>query len=306
MITENAINDKKDFQLIVITGLSGGGKTRAVRYLEDLGYFCVDNFLPAFIVPFVDLISSKFKKVALVVDARGGAFFAELSGSLHQLKEKGWLYKLLFLDASDEMLVARFSETRRRHPLMKEEMTLLESINKERCLLREIHDQSDNIINTSNLAPEQLKKRITTLFVEHEVRDASMIISIISFGYRYGIPMDADLVFDVRFLPNPHYIDALRELNGLNKEVQDFVLGKSVTQEFLKKFSGFISYLVPHYQKEGKSSLTVAIGCTGGRHRSVAISHELCKYLQNLNSHIIERHRDLEKDEARYKQKDPL
>lgn len=306
MTTTNVENDKKDFQLIIITGLSGAGKTRAVRYLEDLNYFCVDNFLPAFIVPFVDLISSKFKKVALVVDARGGSFFAELSGSLHQLKEKGWSYKLLFLDASDEVIVSRFSETRRRHPLMKEEMTLLESINKERCLLREIHDQSNNIINTSNMRPDNLKTRISSLFVEKEIREASMIISIISFGYRYGIPMDADLVFDVRFLPNPHYINELRQLNGLDEQVQNFVLSKSVTKEFLKKFSSFLSYLVPHYRKEGKSSLTVAIGCTGGRHRSVAIAHELCKQIQNLHLHIIERHRDLEKDESRYKQKDPL
>ena len=298
--------DKKDFQLIIITGLSGAGKTRAIRYLEDLGYFCIDNFLPAFIAPFIDMISVKVKKVAMVVDARGGSFFSELSGSLHQLKEKGWNYRLLFLDATDDILVKRFSETRRSHPLMKEEMSLLECIQKERDMLKEMYDQADTIIETTHLMPDELKRKITSAYVQKEVVDTSMVISVMSFGYRYGIPMDSDLVFDVRFLPNPHYIDELRPLNGLNTEIQDFVLSKPVTQEFLKIFSDFIYYLVPHYKSEGKTRLTIAIGCTGGRHRSVAIAHELCKYFQNLNTRIIERHRDLEKNIERYQQRDPL
>jgi len=271
-----------------------------LRHLEDLGYFCADNLVPALLGSFADLISTQFNRIAVVMDLRGGAFFDELSGCLHTLKERGFQYQILFLEASDEVLVRRFSETRRRHPLQHEDMSLLESIQRERERLRDIREQAEIIINTSLMKAAELKQVISERLMGQAESQQGLVVNVTSFGYRYGIPMDADLTFDVRFLPNPYYNTDLRSFTGLERPVRDYVLGKQVTQEFIQRFFDFMAYLIPHYRQEGKSNLTVAIGCTGGRHRSVAITHELARVLRTKNYYVLEKHRDISKDEARY------
>lgn len=272
-----------------------------LRHLEDLGYFCVDNLVPALLSSFVDLISTQFNRIAVVIDLRGGTFFDELSGCLHTLKERGFQYQILFLEASDEVLVRRFSETRRRHPLQREDMSLLESIQREKERLHEVREQADLVINTSLMKSAELKQVISEHLHGQEESQQGLVIHVTSFGYRYGIPLDADLIFDVRFLPNPYYNPDLRSFTGLERPVREYVLSKQVTQEFIQRFFEFIAYLVPHYRKEGKSNLTIAIGCTGGRHRSVAITCELVRLLKEQNYYVLEKHRDITKDEARYR-----
>lgn len=296
--------DKKQtdkLQLLIVSGTSGAGKSSVLRYLEDMGYFCVDNIIPALLDSFIDLISTQFDKVAVVVDLRGGEFFNELSGCLHMLKENNFQYKLVFLEAIDNVLVNRFSETRRRHPLLGEDLTLLESIQKEKVYLRDIREQADILIDTSRMKGKELQQIISEKVVGISEAQTGLVINVISFGYRYGLPMDADLTFDVRFLPNPYYNENLRAYTGLDSPVKNYVLGKDVTQQFINNFFDFINYLIPHYRKEGKSSLTVAIGCTGGRHRSVAISNELVRVLKDQNYYVLGKHRDVYKDNKRYR-----
>lgn len=294
------IFSKDTFQFIVVTGASGAGKTMVLRHLEDLGYFCADNMVPALLGAFVDLISTQFNRIAVVMDLRGGAFFDELSGCLHTLKEHGFVYRILFLEASDEVLVRRFSETRRRHPLQHEDMSLLESIQQEKERLRDIREQADIVLNTSQMQAAELRQAISEHLTGQAESQQGLVITVTSFGYRYGIPMDADLTFDVRFLPNPYYNPDLRSFTGLERPVREYVLGKEVTQEFIRRFFDFMAYLIPHYRQEGKSNLTVAIGCTGGRHRSVAITRELSRVLREQNYYVLEKHRDISKDQARY------
>jgi UPF0042 nucleotide-binding protein len=287
--------------LLIVSGLSGAGKSQALRCLEDVGYFCVDNLLPALIAPFAELVREQFPRVALVVDSRGGSFLNDLSGSLHNLRERGIAYQIVFLEASNAVLVQRFSETRRRHPLMSSsDAPLLESIAVERQILAEMRTMADVIIDTSILKASELKQQILSSLVDADIVESRLQISVISFGFRYGVPLDADLVFDVRFLPNPHYDLALRPHTGMDAPVRDYVLNKEVTHGFLLQLEGFLRYLLPHYHAEGKTSLTIAIGCTGGRHRSVAISHELAERLKADHAGLIERHRDMFRDNARY------
>lgn len=288
-------------QFIIVTGTSGSGKSLALRYLEDLGFFCTDNMVPALLVSFVDLISTQFQRIAVGVDLRGGSFFDALSGCLHTLKDRGFEYRMVFLDAREEVLVRRFSETRRRHPLQNDDLSLLESIVQEKERLQHIREQADLILDTSRMKTAELKHLIADQLVGKTTAQQGLVITVTSFGYRYGIPMDADLVFDVRFLPNPYYNPQLRAYTGLEKPVQSYVLGHEVTQTFIRQFFDFLNYLLPHYRHEGKSNLTVAIGCTGGRHRSVAISHELVRVLKNQNYYVLEKHRDISKDDARYR-----
>ncbi len=296
-------NILSNFKLIIVTGISGGGKTSVLKILEDHGYFCVDNLLPALLTPFVKLVSTQFGMVAVVVDTRGRTFFSDLNKEIKALKEQGFVTKVLFLDASDETLVKRFSETRRRHPLVSEESALLDSIQMERSMLEEVRPQADEIIETSNISLNQLKQVVSQTIVDKEITQSSMKISIMSFGYKYGLPIEADLVFDVRFLPNPHYIPELKSHTGLDQNVRDFVFGKEATKQFLTKFLDFITYLVPHYKEEGKSLLTIAIGCTGGRHRSVAISSKLAEELNKENYYVMERHRDISRNQEYYQKK---
>lgn len=285
----------KHIKFMIVTGLSGAGKTQAIWCLEDLGFFCVDNLPPMLIPKFADLCAQsdgKINKIALVVDIRGGGFFDAVYETLENLEASGIKYEILFLDASDETLVRRFKESRRPHPLSPQG-PILEGIKEERVRLEELKGKAGKIIDTSNLSTKQLKEQIKSLYGA-EKDEHNLKVTVMSFGYKYGIPMDADLVFDVRFLPNPHYIDYLRPLSGNDKEIQDYVTSFPVTKTFMRRFANLIKFLLPHYEKEGKSNIVIAIGCTGGRHRSVTLANKLFETLEQLEFNVNKRHRDLE------------
>ncbi len=293
------IDLKKNIKFVIVTGLSGAGKTQAIQCLEDLGFFCVDNLPPTLIPKFAELCAQsegKVNKIALVVDIRGGGFFDAVYESLESLDSLGIKCEVLFLEASNETLVRRFKESRRRHPLSQHGSTL-EGIIEERTRLEELKGKAHKIIDTSNLTNKELKEQITSMYGE-ESEEKSLIITVMSFGYKYGIPMDADLVFDVRFLPNPHYIDELRPLTGNDKQVQDYVLDSPISKTFMRKFSSLIRFLIPHYIKEGKTNLVIAIGCTGGQHRSVTLANKLAEFLDKKNYSVNKRHRDVEKNSS--------
>ena len=281
---------------VIITGLSGAGKSTALKNFEDLGYFCVDN-LPTTLIPkFAEIclqLKYKIKKVALGIDIREGDFLDDLFSSLEELGKMGFSHQILFLEASNSVLVRRYSETRRKHPLDKEGRSILEVIIKERKRLMGIKERADKIIDTTALTPQKFKQVVFSSFREVPELD-TMNVSLVAFGYKYGIPVDADLVIDTRFLPNPHYIEKLRPLTGNNPEVSRFVLKFSVTQKFLRKYSGLLKFLIPYYIKEGKSYLTIAVGCTGGRHRSVIVVNELNKFLGKKYP-VKTQYRDIEK-----------
>lgn len=284
--------------LVIITGMSGAGKTIAVQSMEDLGFFCVDNLPPVLIPKFAELIqqsSGKIGKVALVIDMRGREFFKDLSQALQEIKENYTLtYEILFLDATDTVLVQRYKESRRRHPLAPADAPL-EGIKQERKLLEELKGQSTQVIDTSNLKPAQLKERIIARFTHME--QSKLSLNVISFGFKYGIPIDADLIFDVRFLPNPHYVDALRPNTGQDPDVYEYVMKWSDTQEFLAKLLDLLHFLIPQYRKEGKSQVVIGIGCTGGKHRSVAIAEYLGRVIGESETESVRvSHRDSERD----------
>lgn len=280
-------------KLVIVTGLSGAGKTQALRCLEDLGFFCVDNLPPALIPKFAELCAqaaSKINKIALVVDIRGGEFFNTLIEDLSNLDVRGIKYEILFLEASDEALVRRFKESRRRHPL-SEHGGILDVIREERSLLQELRGMANKIIDTSDTNVKQLKDIVVSIFSDNA--DISRLhITVISFGFKYGIPLDSDLVIDVRFLPNPYYQLSLRPLTGNDPKVRDYVFASPVTGQFMEKFSGLIEFLIPHYIKEGKTTLMIAIGCTGGMHRSVALANRLGEVLNGKELRVTVRHRD--------------
>lgn len=281
---------------VIITGLSGAGKSTALKNFEDLGYFCVDN-LPTTLIPkFAEIclqLKYKIKKVALGIDIREGDFLDDLFSSLEELGKMGFSHQILFLEASNSVLVRRYSETRRKHPLDKEGRSILEVIIKERKRLMGIKERADKIVDTTTLTPQEFKQVVFSSFREVPELD-TMNVSLVAFGYKYGIPVDADLVIDTRFLPNPHYIERLRPLTGNNPEVSRFVLKSSVTQKFLRKYSGLLKFLIPYYIREGKSYLTIAVGCTGGRHRSVIVVNELNKFLGKKYP-VKTQYRDIEK-----------
>lgn len=290
-------------KLVIITGMSGAGKTIAVQSLEDLGFFCVDNLPPVLIPKFAELIEQsqgRIGKVALVIDLRGREFFDSLTESLRYLKENYTLtYEILFLDATDSALVQRYKESRRKHPLAPTEAPL-EGIHQERKLLEELKGLATQVIDTSSLKPAQLKERIVSRFTNLETGTIS--INVISFGFKYGIPIDADLIFDVRFLPNPHYIDHLRPNTGQDPDVYEYVMKWSETQDFLTKLLDMLNFLVPQYKKEGKSQVVIGIGCTGGKHRSVAIAEYLGKVMANGETAAVRvSHRDSERDRVEVK-----
>lgn len=281
-------------KLVIITGMSGAGKTIAVQSLEDMGYFCVDNLPPVLIPKFAELMdqsTGKISKVALVIDLRGREFFEALSGALQEVRERfSFGYEILFLDATDSVLVQRYKESRRSHPLAPEGLPL-EGIQLERTLLQELKGMSTQVIDTSNIKSQQLKEIMTQRFTGSEQK--GMNVNVQSFGFKYGVPIDADLIFDVRFLPNPHYVDTLRPLTGLNSEVYDYVMKWPETQEFLQHLSSFLTYMIPQFVKEGKSQVVVGIGCTGGKHRSVSIAEYLGKMLGNGETESVRvSHRD--------------
>lgn len=285
--------NKQGLELIVITGLSGAGRTQAMQSLEDQGFFCVDNLPPTFLVKFAELCAQsrgKVSKAAIVCDLRGGEFFSSLSEALANLEKEGFRLEVLFLDASDETLIRRYKESRRRHPLSPHGR-VLDGIQAERQQLEELRIRADNIIDTSCLSAQQLRTQVAELFCKSQGLD-QMAVSVISFGFKYGIPMDADLVMDVRFLPNPYYVETLRSLTGEHALVRDYVFGNQMAQEFMEKYLALLEYILPNYIKEGKTHLVIGIGCTGGQHRSVAIADRVGQFLMERNYAITVKHRD--------------
>lgn len=287
---------------IIVTGMSGAGKSSAINFFEDMGYYCVDNLPPTLIKSFAELIvaqQNKLSKVVLGIDTRGGGLFADLFTSLQELVESGHTYEIIFFDCSDAELIKRYKETRRLHPLARSER-IEEGIIREREILKEIKEKAHHIIDTSYLLPKDTRGVLYKIYCEEKAFD-SMMITIVSFGFKYGIPIDADLVFDVRFAPNPYYIQEIRPFTGNDAIVSDYVMQFEVTQEFLAKLQDMVSFLIPNYKKEGKNQLVVAIGCTGGKHRSVTLANALYDFLQKKGHTVIKQHRDIEKDSKRGK-----
>lgn len=281
-------------RFVVVTGMSGGGKRTALKMLEDAGFYCVDNLPVPLIEKFVELIAtpnSEISKVALGLDVRADQPFEEARRILDRLKNNGYMFEILFMDASNQVLLKRYKESRRMHPLSMEGR-VEDGINREREILKAIKEESDYVIDTSNLLTRELKEEIDRIFVMNEEYN-SLMITILSFGFKNGIPADADLVFDVRFLPNPYYIDELKHQTGNDKGVQDYVMSFPEAEEFLVKLEDMIRFLIPNYVKEGKYQLVIAIGCTGGKHRSVTLANELYKRMKNQGNYGLKiYHRD--------------
>jgi len=283
-----------NMEIVIITGLSGAGKTQAVICLEDLGFYCIDNMPPTLIKDFIGLASrdqSGIKKAAFVMDVRVGEFFSDIKTSLFELSDSGVEFKLVFLEASDEVLIRRFNETRRTHPLSNGLSTAV-GIQKERDALAEIRSAADFIIDTSNMKSPRLREEIKQIFTEEG--DASeFTINVQSFGFKNGIPLDADMVFDVRFIPNPYYVSGMKKLTGNNKKVRQYVMKFPESKKFIKTVEDMINDITPCYTREGKYHLNLAFGCTGGQHRSVTMAHEFAENFKSSGVRIIVRHRDL-------------
>ena len=281
---------------LIITGMSGAGKSRVNSNLEDMGYYCVDN-MPAVLSPqFASLCLAtrgRYERVALVTDVRGGASFDVLFESLQRLEEMKCLYRILFVEAAVEVLIRRYKETRRSHPLASLGLGLEQAILREREMLEPLRQRAHYILNTSALTTAQLRGEVLRLFA-HDAREG-MAVQVVSFGYKYGIPLDADLVFDVRFLPNPYYLEQLKPLSGLDEPVRNFVFSYNQTQEFMQMLEAMIAFLLPMYLTEGKTSLVVAVGCTGGRHRSVCVAEELGEFIRRKDYSVDVKHLHIDK-----------
>jgi UPF0042 nucleotide-binding protein len=285
--------------VVIVTGLSGAGKSQALKTLEDLGYFCVDNLPPALIPTFIQLCSQvrePISRIAMGVDVRGREFFDDLSTALSTIDEAGTRPMILFLEADDDILVRRYKETRRRHPLSPQGSTL-EGIREERAMLSDLKSMASIIIDTSNLSTSELRRQLVDVF-SRNVKLEKLLVTIVTFGFKHGLPMDADLVFDVRFLPNPYYLGDLKPLSGLDSRVTQFLFKSALTKSFFSRMSRFVDFLLPHYVEEGKSHLTIAIGCTGGRHRSVAVGESLRTHLEAKEYAVVVEHRDIERGES--------
>ncbi len=295
MITEVGIH----MEFVIVTGISGAGKTSVLHALEDIGFYCVDNIPPSLLNTFYELCEKssdeRMKRAAVVLDARMGNSFDEFTSAIETLTHEQHRYKILFLDASNEVILRRFRATRRRHPLFPDSTmyTIEEAVNAERNLFAKIKMSSDYLIDTTFLSSGQLKERIATLFLENEL--SMLSITCMSFGFKYGVPTEADLMFDVRCLPNPFYIQELKYQTGLDEPVREYVMKWEQTQTVLKKMFDFIDYTLPLYKDEGKSQLVIAIGCTGGKHRSVALTQALYKHLSEGKNKVAVHHRDIEK-----------
>lgn len=284
-------------ELKIVTGMSGAGKTNMVQLLEDMGYYCVDNLPPNLFGKFVDLLNQaqpEYPRAALVADVRGGRFFADVYDVLQDLKNKGTVFEIIFLEASDEVLVRRFKETRRRHPMAKNS-SVLDGIREERRRLQRLRGMADVVIDTSNLRVQDFKERAGALLAGEEAD--RMLLSITSFGYKYGLPIDVDLVLDARFLPNPYYVADLKPLSGLDEPIKEFVLNRPQTQSFLDKYCDILAELLPQYLAQGKHHLSLAVGCTGGRHRSVAVAEEIARRikLMQVAANLRVAHRDIDR-----------
>ncbi len=292
----DTITTRDPNSLVIITGMSGAGRTEAMHAFEDLGYFCIDN-LPASLLS--DLLAlacasaaEKARKIAVVCDARNKDFFSDLGGELDDLHARGVGYRVLFLDADDDKLVARYKASRRRHPLCEEGMTIVQGINAERALLFSLRSCADDVINTTDLLPMQLRARIRKLFAGGDEREG-LAVTVYSFGFKHGSADDADIVIDVRFLPNPFYDSSLRSLTGLDAPVRDFVMFRDETAEFMEKWKALLDVLMPGYIKEGKQQLAIAVGCTGGQHRSVSVAEATGDHLKSKGYRVSVSHRDL-------------
>ena len=284
-------------EMVVVTGMSGAGRTEAMHAFEDLGYYCVDNLPSALIGNLLELTgvpgqSDSHQRLAVVCDARSGSFFESLKSEIAKLKQAGIDLRLLFLDADDPKLIARYKSSRRRHPLCADGSSIASGIQRERALLSDVRESADYVINTTDMLPAKLRSTICALFASGQERQG-LQVTVYSFGFKHGAPVDADLVIDVRFLPNPYYDLELRPLTGLDKAVRDYVLCRSETEQFLKSWEGLLDCVMPGYVNEGKQQLAIAVGCTGGQHRSVAIAEATGEYLKRQGYRTSVAHRDL-------------
>lgn len=284
-------------EFIIISGLSGAGKSSAASFLEDLGFYCVDNLPVALITSFAGICmagagTGKYSRVALVTDIRGGQTFDELFLALDELTKMNLDYQLLFVEASDEVIIKRYKETRHSHPLCRQGYSLPEAVQLERTALEPVRRRASHILNSTGLNLSKFRAELLRLFGMGAPNEA-ITVSVTSFGFKYGIPIDADLVFDVRFLPNPYYIPELKECTGLEEDVRSFLFGYRQTHEFLRHLEELFAFLLPQYAEEGKSSLVIAIGCTGGHHRSVAIVHAVTEFIRQKGYSVEEQHRDI-------------
>ncbi len=284
-------------EILIISGLSGGGKSKAASFLEDIGFYIVDNMPAAMILKFAEFCAGgngRYGRVALVYDVRTADTFTELFEVLDTLKAKG-VCRMLFLDASPETIIKRYKETRRRHPLRDSADSLEEAVRWERELMEPVKDRADVVIDTSNRSTAQLRNELLARF-GGEGEKGGMTVSVSSFGFKYGLPLEADLVFDVRFMPNPFYIEELRHRTGLDQPVSDYVFSFQRNQDFLARLKDLIGFTLPLYAEEGKTGLVIAVGCTGGHHRSVAVAHALTEYIRGQGYHVLENHRDMERE----------
>jgi UPF0042 nucleotide-binding protein len=286
-------------EFVVVTGLSGAGKTQALRALEDMGFFCVDNLPPALMGMFADLCAHSdrgISRVGLVMDVRGGDFFGDLLAALDNLKGPNVRLRVVYLEADDDVIMRRFEETRRKHPLASEG-GLPESIRDERAMLTAIRTRADYVINTTSLPPHLLKRKLAAAFNDI-VSTETLLVQVLSFGFKHGLPTVCDLVFDIRFLPNPHHEPTLRALTGMDEAVRQHVLDSNDGREFMQHLRDFLSFCLPQYAREGKAYLTIGIGCTGGRHRSVTVGEDVATWVRTLGYTVTVRHRDLEREKA--------
>lgn len=284
-------------EFIIVSGLSGAGKSKIASFLEDLGFYCVDNMPAELMPPFASLCMAgqgRYDRVALVTDVRGGQTFDSLFDSMEKLRGMDCPYKVLFVEASVVTLIKRYKETRRKHPLAEGALALEEAIRRERALLEPVRAKADYLIDTTAMSTAKLRGELLRLFAPGAER--VMEVSVISFGYKFGLPIEADLVFDVRFLPNPFYIDELREKTGLDPEVQNFLNGYRQTEEFMQQLTRMMGFLLPLYREEGKTALVVALGCTGGHHRSVAVTSWLADFIRKRGFAVSEIHRDMTRE----------
>ena len=284
-------------ELVIVSGMSGAGRTEAMHVFEDLGYFCVDNLPPALIGQLVDMTdfptgSDKDGRVAVVCDVRSREFFDGFSKALKELDERNANYRILFLDADDSKLIARYKSSRRRHPLCTDGATISSGIERERGLLYEVRDKADFVIDTTSMLPAELREKITTLFAEGS-KNRGLSVTVYSFGFKHGSPVDADVVIDVRFLTNPYYDARMRTMTGLDEPVRDYVLFNADTEAFMKRWKALLDCIMPGYVAEGKQQLAIAIGCTGGQHRSVVIAESTGDYLRAMGYRVSVAHRDL-------------
>jgi RNase adapter protein RapZ len=292
----HAVHDEEPARFTIITGLSGAGRSLVSKYFEDLGYFVIDNLPPALIERMASLVSgpaTKVKEVALVVDVRGGEFFNELQKALQDLRDRGIEYRIVFLEASDRVLVRRFETTRRPHPLSPSG-SVAEGIVREREIMKTLRGQADVILDTTDLNVHELREKVQALFGHGD--EVPLAVTVTSFGHRFGLPMDADMVFDVRFLPNPHWVEDLRPLNGTNRKVRGYVLNADGTGEFLRHVRELLAFLLPGFVKEGRHYLGIAVGCTGGKHRSVVVAEEIARFISDKGFVTGVVHRDIERE----------